>query len=91
LYGFFISSMSATCPAHLILLDLITLITFGEEYKLGTLHYAVFLSPVTWTEAIKISNSQVWSQAGRNIDVSSFHSVKTDIHIHWSKKCHYCC
>jgi len=40
LYAFLISSVHATCPAHLILLDLITLMTFGEEY----LHYAAFSS-----------------------------------------------
>jgi hypothetical protein len=34
LYTFLLSPISATCPAHFILLDLITLIILGEEYNL---------------------------------------------------------
>jgi len=34
LYSFLIGPMHDTCPAHLTLLHLITLITFGEPYKL---------------------------------------------------------
>jgi hypothetical protein len=34
LYAFIVSPIRATCPSHLILPDLVTLIIFGEEYDL---------------------------------------------------------
>jgi len=46
LYAFLISPMRATCPTHLTVLGFITLIIFGEAYKLLNSSYSLLQPPI---------------------------------------------
>jgi hypothetical protein len=60
LFQFFISSMTAACPAHLIFLGLVTLLIFGEECELWSFSWSSFhwppAPPSTWSPNILLSS-----------------------------------
>jgi hypothetical protein len=56
LYAFLILPMRATCPAYVILLELITLMVYGEAYKLWSSSLCSLIQPPT-TSSILGSNS----------------------------------
>ncbi|KDR16139.1 hypothetical protein L798_10030 [Zootermopsis nevadensis] len=57
-----VTSMRATCPTNLILLDLITLTILRERYKILNLNYAVFPRPHRLLSKAQISSSTPYSQ-----------------------------
>jgi hypothetical protein len=75
LYAFLLSLVRAACPAHLILLHLITLIMLGEEYKLWNSSLCSFLHPpVTF-----ISLRSKYSPPSNNIWKSCVWSITTGL------------
>jgi hypothetical protein len=56
LYAPLTSPMRATCPAHLILLALITLTILGEEYNTCSSSYFTALRPIILNESIEKHN-----------------------------------
>jgi hypothetical protein len=85
--------MHASCCTHLIFLDLITCMIFGEEYKLWSVSSCSFLlHPVTYPLVVQIFSPEPWfpSQSAVLNGILSC-SVRTFIHFRVSENWLFIC
>jgi hypothetical protein len=78
LYAPLISPMRATCPAHLILLALITLTILGEEYKPCSSSVCSFLQPPV-TSSLLGSNILLSTLFSNTLNLCSSLNVKDQV------------
>ena len=76
------SAIRATRPVRLTLLHLITLIVFGEDYKLRSSAWLIFSTILFWNETHSMEHSPSW-------EAKRFSASQEIPRILWNLKVHY--